>query len=62
MNKVRTEVYFESNVYISLMKLTEGWGKKNISQTANHIVRSWLRQYEEQVRQQVKEKEARDEN
>jgi len=62
MSKVRTEVYFENMTYFKLCELTQKWGKKNESRTVNHIVKSWLRQYEEKVRQQLKEKEARYEN
>jgi len=62
MSKTRMTTYLENREAILVFQLTQKWNKKNNAQTLEHIVKSWLRQYEEKVRQQLKEKEARDEN
>lgn len=62
MSKTRVTTYLENREAIMVFTLTQKWNKKNNAQTIEHIVKSWLRQYEEELRKQLKEKEARDEN
>lgn len=65
MAKTQVRCYIDTKAYVTVCKYQEKWGKRNVSQTIEHIVKSWIRQDKERIRKKLlekKEQEKKDEN
>jgi len=55
MTKIPIQYFCGEETQKRLFKYKETWDKKNVSQTIDHIIKSWMRQDEERIRKRMLE-------